>query len=323
MTRNTNCFGNGAGARSGVYKLNTYAGYVRAESWWQAAGQEEFLNSGSYTWVCPPGVSKISAVCVGAGGGGYGSWSNNAGGGGGLGWKNNIPVTPGQSYTVVVGARGQRSSSNGGDSYFIGAGTVQGYGGKINGQGGTYSGDGGGNGGSGSNYQGAGGAGGYMGSGGSTQSNAPTNSGGGAGGGYYSSTHGTGAGGGVGIYGRRTDYNAKWGAAYGKQGGGKGSTISIWSNGNQGGLGGQGGSRRTGIISGEMTGYSGCNGENPWGFGYNSNAIQGGFPGGGGGGPGTSTGGGDGGDGAVRLMWSGELSHTNRSYPDTDCEDVT
>ena len=322
MTRNTNCFGDGTSARSGVYKLNTFAGYVRAGAWWQNAGQEEFLRPGTYNWVCPPGVTKVSAVCVGAGGGGYNSWANPAGGGGGLGWKNNISVTPGQAYTVVVGNRGQRSTSNGGDSYFIGSGTVQGFGGKLNGQPGTYTGDGGGNGGS-ASHSGGGGAGGYSGQGGDTQTNAPAISGGGAGGYQYSSTHGTGAGGGVGIYGRRTDYTAKAGAAFGKQGGTKGSTIEVWNGGNHGGLGGQGGSRRTGTISGEMTGYSGCNGENPWGFGYNANAIQGGFPGGGGGGPGTSNGGGDGGDGAVRIMWAGETSHTTRAYPDTDCEDVS
>eukprot|EP00047_Mylnosiga_fluctuans_P024645 m.166012 g.166012 ORF g.166012 m.166012 type:complete len:97 (-) comp9897_c1_seq16:77-367(-) len=40
-------------------------------------------------------------------GGGYG------GGGGGLGWKNNIPVVPGQSYTVVVGAGGSGAGYSG------------------------------------------------------------------------------------------------------------------------------------------------------------------------------------------------------------------
>ena len=321
MTRNTNCFGDGTSARSGVYKLNTFAGYVRAGAWWQNAGQEEFLSPGTYNWVCPPGVTKVSAVCVGGGGGGHSGWSSTAGGGGGLGWKNNISVTPGQAYTVVVGDRGQRNSSNGSDSYFIGSGTVQGFGGKLNGQPGFYTGDGGGNGGT-ASYQGGGGAGGYSGQGGNSVTNAPHHSGGGGGGGYYSSTHGTGAGGGVGIYGRRTDYNAEFGAAYGKDGD-KGTSIDIWSTGGNNGLGGRGGSRRTGTISGEMTGYSGCNGENPWGFGYNTNAITGGFPGGGGGGPGTSTGGGDGAEGAVRIMWAGETTHTTRAYPDTDCEDVS
>jgi len=48
------------------------------------------------------------------GGGGGGTYAV-CGGGGGLGWKNNISVTPGSSYTVVVGAAGapnQGTSSN-------------------------------------------------------------------------------------------------------------------------------------------------------------------------------------------------------------------
>lgn len=41
-------------------------------------------------------------------GGGGGAFDVNyqGGGGGGLGYKNNIAVTPGNSYTVVVGAAG-------------------------------------------------------------------------------------------------------------------------------------------------------------------------------------------------------------------------
>lgn len=338
MAKNKKCFGENTGARSGVYSLNAYSAYIRDNAWWQNASQEEFLVAGTYSWVCPPGVTKVSACCVGGGGGGYSSWANPAGSAGGLGWKNNIPVTPGQAYTVVVGAQGQRNSSNGGDSYFISRGTVGGGGGSLgngtgsgtpqgfqygnNNGGGGYSGDGGGTGGSSASYQGGGGAGGYMGTGANGQQNSPSGSGGGAGGQYYSSTYGTGAGGGTGIYGRRTDYNALNGDAYGNDDN-KG-TLKNWNNGGgHGGLGGQGGSRRTGIISGEVTGYSGCSGENPWGFSYNSNDIRGGFPGGGGGGPGTSVGGGNGGAGAVRLMWAGEKTNTNRSYPDTNCEDVT
>jgi hypothetical protein len=48
------------------------------------------------------------------GGGGSGSYSLfNGGGGGGLGWKNNIVVVPGQSYTVIVGSGGSSSSGRG------------------------------------------------------------------------------------------------------------------------------------------------------------------------------------------------------------------
>jgi hypothetical protein len=47
---------------------------------------------------------------TGGGGGGFGggggAWTGLGGGGGGLGWKNNISVTPGNTYTVVVGVGG-------------------------------------------------------------------------------------------------------------------------------------------------------------------------------------------------------------------------
>jgi hypothetical protein len=46
------------------------------------------------------------------GGGACGTYTTG-GGGGGLGWKNNIAVTPGQSYTVVVGAGGTGEASSG------------------------------------------------------------------------------------------------------------------------------------------------------------------------------------------------------------------
>ena len=72
-------------------------------------GQSEYTTPGTYTWVCPAGVNDVHVVCIGGGGGGSASVSGSndvslgAGGGGGLGYKNNISVTPGQSYTVVVG----------------------------------------------------------------------------------------------------------------------------------------------------------------------------------------------------------------------------
>merc|ERR1712093_660814 len=103
-------------------------------------GQEQWTTPGTYSWTCPDGVTSVCAVAIGGGGGGGGTatGANAAGGiggtGGGLGYKNNISVTPGQSYTVVVGAGG---ASNGGvgqdggdgqDSYFIDATTVKGGG---------------------------------------------------------------------------------------------------------------------------------------------------------------------------------------------------
>ena len=97
------------------------------------SGQDEYTTAGTYTWVAPAGVTSVCVVCVGGGGGG--SWHNNnstGAGGGGLGYKNNISVTPGNSYTVVVGNGGAGASvfntagSNGGESYFINTSTVRG-----------------------------------------------------------------------------------------------------------------------------------------------------------------------------------------------------
>ena len=272
------------------------------------SGDVAYVTTGTYSWTAPAGVTSVSVVAVGGGGGGGYTWSSGGGGGGGLGWKNNISVTPGQSYTVVVGQGGQstsnannNSSNLGGNSYFISLATVAGYGGgrggpssnaASGGYGGGWTGDGGGRGGDGAwdgswNYGGAG-AGGYAGNGANTYggsssgNNAPAG-GGGAGGGWYSSTYGVPAGGGVGIYGQGASGVAR-GQYYGGGGG---------SNG-QNGRGGEG--------SGE-SGYQ---------------TINGGAFGGGGGGSGTSYGGGWGGGGAVRIIWG-----SGRAFPATNAGTLT
>ena len=162
-------------------------------------GQQEYTTPGTYTWIAPNGVTSVCVVAVGAGGSGMGSggpggFSGNAGGG--LGWKNNITVTPGQSYTIQVGEPNNTNSApwqsgqgstyyeGPGDSYFINATTVKGGSGWLNNSGtgsyqtygGNYVGDGGGNGGQGggpwtydpygAGAGGGGGAGGYVGAGG-------------------------------------------------------------------------------------------------------------------------------------------------------------
>ena len=118
-------------------------------------GHDEFIVPGSYSWECPAGVTSVCVVAVGAGGSGTADGGpGGGGGGGGLGWKNNITVTPGTSYTVVVGDKGN-IGANGGNSYFIDTNTVCGFGGSGNGNtgtggnGGSYTGDGGGSGGAG------------------------------------------------------------------------------------------------------------------------------------------------------------------------------
>lgn len=192
-------------------------------------GDRIYRIPGTFSWTCPAGVTSVSVVCIGAGATGYTN-GGPGGSGGGLGWKNNIPVTPGQNYTVVVGGVG----TTGGTSYFINTSTVSGVGGtrpSRNGNntifspgavGGGYTGDGGGQGGSsGGGYYtygagGGGGAGGYLGKGGTGgnggQSNIsipPTDAirsihggaGGGASGIPGGGSKGSGAGGGTGLYG--------------------------------------------------------------------------------------------------------------------------
>jgi hypothetical protein len=171
-----------------------------------------FSIPGTYCWPAPTGVSNVSAVVVGGGAAG----KYFAGGkGGALAWKNNISVTAGNFYQVVVGRGGLPYGSNneakGGASSFVcppqiavtDTGTVSvGCGGA--GGSGSYGGGGAGG------YCGAGGNGASPGSGGSAGA---TNSGaaGGGGGGYYwcCPCYGCGyactrPGGGVNVFGKGT-----------------------------------------------------------------------------------------------------------------------
>jgi len=249
-------------------------------------GQQAFTTAGSYSWVAPAGVTKVSVVAVGAGGS---TGFSGGAGGGGLGYKNNITVVPGNSYAVVVGALAginPPNPANGGSSSFINTCTVRGGGGQgpsaggpcyLGAAGGTYTGDGGGNGGAGGNggYSGggAGGAGGYSGNGGAggnstyyccvfvgTGGSAGSGGGGGGGGGAGIT------GGGVGLLGQ----------------GANGASVAYGNTG-KGGSGGQDGQSTGGGI---------------YGGGGKQNATTGG--------------------GAVRIIWPGDT----RSFPSTNTGDV-
>jgi hypothetical protein len=280
-------------------------------------GQVAYTSAGTFSWTAPAGVTSVSVVAVGGGGGGSGGQIATAvaGGGGGLGYKNNITVIPGNTYTVVVGAGGAKGTnptsnsygspgSSGGDSYFITALRVKGEGGgggpstntekfnvvNTNSIGGSYVGDGGGDGGAGgASFKsstaiyggGGGGAGGYTGAGGAGSSQGQAGSagsgGGGGGGGSYA-----GYGGGVGLLG------------LGGNGTG-GARFSAFTGSNQHGGGGSGGSNGS-------TGSSGV------------------YGGGGASGTGSTTSGafmtapsGDGARGAVRIIWPGDV----RQFPST------
>ena len=223
-------------------------------------GSQSYVTPGSYSWVGVTGVTSVSAVAVGAGG--SGSMSRGyGGGGGGLGYLNNRSVTPGCSYTVVVGVGGyiancRCSGQAGGDSYFISSSTVKGGGGASSGacaSGGSHVGTGGGNGGAGggstcacAHAPGAGGgAGGYSGAGGkgvtgyctytahSPEFGCPGSGGGGAGGNSVSGIGGSGGGGGVGIFGQGSNGTVSPGDCSRRSYGGGGGSC--------GGTGGQGG----------------------------------------------------------------------------------
>ena len=88
-------------------------------------GSNQGTGGGGGSGGAGGGLGDLTGGGAGAGGlygGGAGTASGNnyGGGGGGLGWKNNIPVTAGQTYTVVVGAGGAGAPS--GSAYPPGAG---------------------------------------------------------------------------------------------------------------------------------------------------------------------------------------------------------
>jgi hypothetical protein len=289
-----------------------------------SAGEVLFATTGTHSWIAPAGVTSVSVVCVGGGGaGGVGSSGTVDGGGGGggsLAYKNNITVSPGTSYTVVVGAGGTTSGNtnqnggNGGSSSFTASfGTCTaggGYGGQggsgsprgAGGSGGTVSGsyDGGGGGGTGGtnnggsgNAGGGGGAGGYSGSGGNgggftssgQETNATAGAGGGGGGGRIYTPYGNdqvAGGGGVGIFGQGSNGAAGTNTSYAAGGGG-----------GSGGADGADGSSNSAADTG-----------------------IGGAYGGGGGGNGNQNGGiNAGGVGAVRIIWG-----DGRAFPSTNVD---
>jgi len=216
-----------------------------------AAGSQSYTTAGTYTWVAPAGVTSVSVVAVGGGSGGaYGCASccvyfHEGGGGGGLGYKNNFTVTPGNSYTVVVGVGGTAAYQGGtcgtggwgGQSYFCSTSVVRGGGGgrcNYTFIGGLYTGTGGGNGGCGTGPHvgkaGGGGAGGYSGSGGIRGG---AGSGGGGGGGGTCTYR---SGGGVGILGQGSSGAAGGTNCYG--GGGSGGATGTSRQGGAYGGGG-------------------------------------------------------------------------------------
>jgi hypothetical protein len=73
-----------------------------------------YTTIGTTTWTAPQGVSSIDYTIVGGGGGGGGAHDTGGagGGGGGMILTGTYSVTPGQTYTIVVGDGGARSTNN-------------------------------------------------------------------------------------------------------------------------------------------------------------------------------------------------------------------
>ena len=219
-------------------------------------GEQAYTTTGTYSFVVPSGVASLCAVLVGAG-----ASHPSGGGGGALRYINNLPVTAGETLTVVVGASylagGAEDSvlKRGSNTlvYAGGGGLGGGVANYVGGIGsalgeGTYGGTiGGGDGGhTDSDYnreatyligtwggRGGGGAGGYSGNGGhgaGQGKNATAGSGGGGGGGGRGTSAtsggtnpGGGGGGGVGIFGEGAS-GAAGTNGYSASGGGGGSS---------------------------------------------------------------------------------------------------
>jgi hypothetical protein len=190
--------------------------WVNTDSKWEAKPITAYFTA-SGTWVCPAGIRFIQIIASGGGNGGSGSNISGGVAGGAAGTQinsNNLPVTPGTSYTVTIGAGGTAGSSGaggtGGNTTFVGGGltiTANGGGGAAGGAG-SYSSAGsngtastyfaGGTGGPGSGFGGGGGGGGGGGTYGVGGNGGDGTAGGGAGQSGFSAAANSGAGGGGG-----------------------------------------------------------------------------------------------------------------------------
>lgn len=287
--------------------------FENAESNTTALGYGKFqlysVDGDMDQWVVPNGVTSISVIAVGAGGGAH-STSKGGCGGGALRWANNVSVTPGEVIKVRCGKQGTKhatSPSDYGNNNWGGntrnssvrranettiiceAHSASSSGGTSGGTGENSTSSSGSGGGGGNLLTGAGGgAAGYSGNGGN--------------GGQAAPTHNTGSGGTVGT-------NASGGG-----GGGGGGTRSLWSQfdggevylwsegdsgaggaiNNQGGVGSQTGTGSTNPPQFCRGGGGGSNGNDTWG---QQNPGK---------------------HGAIRIVWPGDtrqFPNTNVDYP--------
>lgn len=236
---------------SGAISVGNFYGAAKS-----VVGQVAYTTPGTYSWVCPAGVTSVCVVCVSAGGAGM------AGSGGSLAYGNNIPVVPGQTYTVRVGGNGAgfiRSSfiseahlragtsvDNGFNSASEGnAGTYL-TGGGVGGPSGSWGEGGGGGGGGAAGYSGNGGAGGYGDDymGGQAGGNGAGGGGSGGYGVFYGGASTGGGGGGVGLLGQGASGAT---SSAGGSGGGAGGGFNNGAGGQYGG-GASYGTRSSGAV---------------------------------------------------------------------------
>lgn len=270
-----------------------------------------FTSVGSTNWTVPANVNQVEVLVV-AGGGGGGAWVGGGGGAGGVVYRENYPVTPGESIAVTVGAGGTGEynpgsyggmprATNGGNSSF---GTLTAIGGGYGGSWDPYPAQSGGSGG-GNGYL-------YVGAAGTTGQGFP----GGRGRGDSSNGYPTGGGGGAGGPGQdwgqggsAQNTNGSY-APNGKCGdGGPGLPFNI--TGSTIWVGGGGGGGVHGNSSNAIPGKGGLGGGGT-GAAVNGSreSQQNGSPntgggGGGGGGPGGSASyGGNGGSGVVYVRYA-------------------
>lgn len=276
---------------------------------WGATVQS-FTTVGTTSWTAPAGVTSVNYLVVAGGGSGGGQGPSGGGGAGGV-VTGTLAVTPGNSYTVTVGAGGISTGGSvdgngrpGNNSVFSTVTAIGGGGGIAYSQdSGTWASSGVGNGGSG----GGGGTGGL-----GTPGQGNNGGAGRAGSGGLNSGDGynSGAGGGAGMAAVAVAPNS--GAP-----GGAGRLVSITGSDVYYGGGGGGGMDSARVGGGASGGVGGGGNSNQ---GSNGSAATANTGGGGGGGSnrsgsgGAGYSGGDGGSGIVVLAYSATGARRTKSY---------
>lgn len=205
----------------GVINRSTWTGITSA---FGTSGDDLFIAAGTYSWIAS--TTSVNAKVIGGGGGGtkgqQGTGGGAGGGGGEFAQESTLAVTPGQLYTVVVGAGGSPGTYNVGGS----DGTASSFAGDSV----TVNADFG----SGANANGTSGA-----SGGSGSTNTTHHAGGGGGGSNFNQGAGGGGSGGTsasGNVGGNASFGTPGSGGTAVTGGGKGGNGG--DNSFDGGLGG-------------------------------------------------------------------------------------